>query len=73
MRFVMIAALSVLAAVATISVACAQNDQGVSSPPNPAPTTVPGPTVTQESTIPYQPCREALGWVNGRLKCDNRY
>ncbi len=83
MRSVMIAALSALAAVATISVACAQNDQKASRPPR-APTTSdkpsdatvgnnPGITVQQETAIPYTACREAQGWVNGRLRCDNRY
>ena len=84
MRSVIIAALTALAAAATISIACAQNDQSISSPPQPAPAVndkppsitaekEPGITVKQESAVPYRPCREAQGWVNGRLRCDNRY
>ena len=84
MRYVIIAALSASAAVAMISVACAQNDQKASRQPRSAPTasdkpsdaTVgnnPGITVQQENAVPYTACREAQGWVNGRLKCDNRY
>ena len=31
----------------------------------------PGITVDEEKAIPYQPCEEALGWQNGRLRCRN--
>jgi hypothetical protein len=27
--------------------------------------------IKQENAVPYQPCVEALGWVNGRLRCRN--
>jgi hypothetical protein len=30
-----------------------------------------GLTVEQEDAIPYRPCTEALGWVNGHLSCRN--
>jgi len=30
-----------------------------------------GITVEQENAIPYRPCTEALGWVNGHLSCRN--
>jgi hypothetical protein len=30
-----------------------------------------GLTVEQEYAIPYRPCTEVLGWVNGHLKCRN--
>jgi hypothetical protein len=30
-----------------------------------------GLTVEQENAIPYHPCVEALGWINGRLSCRN--
>jgi hypothetical protein len=30
-----------------------------------------GLTAEQENAIPYHPCVEALGWVNGRLSCRN--
>jgi hypothetical protein len=30
-----------------------------------------GLTVEQENAIPYRPCMEAYGWVNGRLRCGN--
>jgi hypothetical protein len=32
----------------------------------------PGISPQQQAKIPYHPCVEALGWVNGRLRCDNR-
>ena len=80
MRSIIFAAL---VAAATISVASAENDEdvtGPSPPPKPpqavAPVTTdptPGISVQQQAAIPYHPCVEALGWVNGRLRCDNRY
>ena len=84
MRYIIVTALSASAAVAMISVACAQNDQKASRQPQSAPiasekpsdATVgnsPGITVQQENAVPYTACREAQGWVNGRLKCDNKY
>ena len=30
-----------------------------------------GLTVEQENAIPYRPCAEVLGWVNGHLSCRN--
>lgn len=30
-----------------------------------------GVTVEQENAIPYRPCTEVLGWVNGHLNCRN--
>jgi hypothetical protein len=33
----------------------------------------PGMSPQQEIAIPYVPCVRALGWVNGHLRCDNRY
>jgi len=30
-----------------------------------------GVTVEQENAIPYRPCSEVLGWVNGHLNCRN--
>jgi hypothetical protein len=30
-----------------------------------------GITVEQENAIPYRPCMEVLGWVNGHLSCRN--
>ena len=30
-----------------------------------------GITVEQENAIPYRPCTEVLGWVNGHLNCRN--
>jgi hypothetical protein len=30
-----------------------------------------GVTVEQENAIPYRPCTEVLGWVNGHLSCRN--
>jgi hypothetical protein len=33
----------------------------------------PGISPQQQAKIPYIPCTEAVGWVNGRLRCNNRY
>ena len=30
-----------------------------------------GVTVEQENAIPYRPCTEVLGWVNGHVSCRN--
>jgi hypothetical protein len=30
-----------------------------------------GLTVEQENAIPYRPCAEVLGWVNGHVSCRN--
>jgi hypothetical protein len=30
-----------------------------------------GLTVDQENAIPYRPCTEVLGWVNGHIVCRN--
>jgi hypothetical protein len=30
-----------------------------------------GLTVEQEDAIPYRPCTEVLGWVNGHVSCRN--
>jgi hypothetical protein len=30
-----------------------------------------GITVEQENAIPFRPCTEVLGWVNGHLNCRN--
>ena len=66
-----------LVAATTISVASAE---GVSTPlPTPPVTTdnviakPQGISPQQEIAIPYIPCIKAVGWVNGRLRCDNRY
>ena len=86
MRYAIAAALSALVIFATVSVASAQNPQ-VPAPPrattNPAPTVrdnaprvvrddnANGFNLEQENAIPYRPCIEATGWVNGHLRCNN--
>lgn len=30
-----------------------------------------GITVEQENAIPYRPCTEVVGWVNGHISCRN--
>lgn len=79
MRSAIIAALSALATLAMVSIVSAQNDQGASGPSrvttNQTPTVgdnANGLTVEQEKAIPYRPCMEAYGWVNGRLRCGNK-
>jgi hypothetical protein len=53
------------------------NPKPPSVPTNPAPdgtgAKLPGITVEEESAIPYRPCTEAIGWVNGHLRCNNKY
>lgn len=83
MRSAIIAALSVLATLAIMPVvATAQIDQRVANPSyepaNHAPmvgneNSSDGTALTpeQEDKIPYHPCKEAVGWVNGRLQCRN--
>ena len=69
-----------LVAATTISVASAEDVSRPSPPPKPpqavAPVTAdqtPGISPQQQAAIPYHPCVQALRWVNGRLRCDNRY
>jgi hypothetical protein len=70
-----------LVAATMISVASAEDvskpSEDVSKPsPPPTPATTPkepGISPQQQAKIPYIPCTEALGWVHGRLRCDNRY
>ena len=87
MRFLLIAALSAAAFVAMASVAIAGSRQSTrdpagqpagasqgTSPQHAGPNyveNVPGITAEQERAIPYHPCVEAYGWVNGRLRCSN--
>ena len=72
-----------LVAATTISVASAEDlstQAPPQAPPPKAPQAVapvtadqtPGISPQQQAKIPYHPCVEALGWVNGRLRCDNR-
>jgi hypothetical protein len=79
MRSTIIAALSALATLAMASIVSAQDDPCGSGPSrittNQTPTVSDnangGLTVEQESAIPYRPCMEARGWVNGHLVCSN--
>jgi hypothetical protein len=79
MRPALIATVSALAILAAVSIAFAGDNKNTKDPSreatNPAPAAAPygGLTPKEHADIPYQPCREALGWVNGRLRCDNRY
>jgi hypothetical protein len=67
-----------LVAATTISVASAEDLSTQAPSPSPSPTTVtgdklPGISPQQEAAIRYHPCTMAMGWVNGRLRCNNRY
>ena len=85
MRSVLIATLSALATLAAVSISSAQDNKIVKGPNNKGPqrdVTVTGAPVDapyggltpkEHVAIPYHPCREAQGWVNGKLVCDNRY
>ena len=65
---------AVLVAATTISVASAEDLSTQAPPPSGATIdNLPGISPQQQAAIPYHPCVEALGWVNGRLRCDNRY
>jgi hypothetical protein len=76
MRPALIATVSALAILAAVSIASAGDNKNTKDPSgqttNPA-APYGGLTPKEHVDIPYQPCREALGWVNGRLRCDNRY
>jgi hypothetical protein len=73
----LVATLSALAFLAIVSAAVAEGSKETkdSSPATSSGTTVsdnvPGITVEQQRAVPYHPCRETLGWVNGRLRCNN--
>lgn len=79
MRPALLATVSALATLAAVSIASAGDNKSSKDTSrettNTAPADAPygGLTPKQHVDIPYQPCREALGWVNGRLHCDNRY
>jgi hypothetical protein len=84
MRYASIAVMCALATLAIVSTAIAADQKGVKKQSSETTSSIPannpsygdnqpGLTIQQENKIPYQPCREALGWVNGRLRCDNRY
>jgi hypothetical protein len=63
-----------LVAATTISVASAEDLSTQAPPPKPVTTDEqPGISPQQEAAMPYHPCVQALGWVNRRLRCDNRY
>jgi hypothetical protein len=78
---IIVVILSAVATLATVSIASAQNDQRVSDRPR-ATTNAPAAaknaatkdatsltTLEQEIAMPYRPCINARGWVNGRLVC----
>jgi hypothetical protein len=80
MRTALIATMSALATLAAISIALAADNKVVKAPqPDVTPTGAPpdapygGLTPKEHVAIPYQPCINAKGWVNGKLVCDNRY
>jgi hypothetical protein len=63
-----------LVAATTISFASAEDVSTPSPPPTPGTADkTPGISPQQEAAIPYIPCTIAVGWVNGRLRCNNRY
>ena len=77
MRPALIATVSALAILAAVSIASAGDNKNTKDPSGQ--TDESSRSIRRNLTpkehvdIPYQPCREALGWVNGRLRCDNRY
>jgi hypothetical protein len=77
MRSLLVATLSASAFLAIVSAASAEGSKETtdSSRNTSSGTTVsdnvPGITAEQHRAVPYHPCREALGWVNGRLRCNN--
>ena len=63
-----------LVAATTLSVASAEDLSTQAPPPSGAMIdNLPGISPQQEAAIPYIPCTIAVGWVNGRLRCNNRY
>jgi hypothetical protein len=83
MRFATMATLVVT--LAAVSTASAQDTKGVKSQSpkasqgevtnTGAPVDAPygGLTPKQHAAITYHPCRDAKGWKDGKLVCDNRY
>jgi hypothetical protein len=79
MRTALIATMSALATLAAISIANAADDKPVKAPRPDVTATgaqrdAPYGGLTREEhiAIPYHPCIEPKGWVNGKLVCDNR-
>jgi hypothetical protein len=79
MRTALIATMSALATLAAISIAHAADDKPVKAPRPDVTATgaqrdAPCGGLTREEhiAIPYHPCIEPKGWVNGKLVCDNR-
>jgi hypothetical protein len=90
MRSALTATLSVVATLAMISIASAEDNKDIQKPADddtvlkprredtitkhPADAPYGGPTLEQHTAIPYHPCRDpSPKWLNGRLRCDNRY
>jgi hypothetical protein len=79
MRFALIATLTALATLTAVSIAAAADNKDTKAPSRETTNSIPadapygGLTPKEHAAIRYQPCRDALGWVNGRLRCDNRY
>ena len=72
--------LSALLSLATISLASAEAvkvprvilpTSNTSVPSQPPEYEISGFTAEQQNAIPYRPCTQAVGWVNGRLHCYN--
>jgi hypothetical protein len=70
---------AILATLAAISIASAADNKTVKAPQPDVTTTGAAPrapygglTPKEHDAIPYQPCIDAKGWVNGKLVCDNR-
>jgi hypothetical protein len=79
MRTVLIATMSALGTLAAIPIALAADNKPVKAPQPVVTATgaqrdAPYGGLTREEhiAIPYQPCIDAKGWVNGKLVCDNR-
>ena len=80
MRFLIIAAALLVSATLTMgfSATSYEGPPFLSSQPTTQPTINnengsdgKGLTVEQENAIPYRPCVEVLGWVNGHISCRN--
>jgi hypothetical protein len=74
MRSAIIATLVVFASWAGASIASAEHDSETINPAPSANDSYGGLTAKEHGAIPYVACRDpSPKWVNGRLRCDNRY
>jgi hypothetical protein len=75
MRYAPLVAFCALATLTAVSTAAADS-RNVKKQPGETTNSIPSretPTITleEENKIPYRACPNAVGWVNGHLRCKN--